>query len=218
MIHFVLGGARSGKSRFAEQQALILAEVDKKQPVYIATATAIDDEMFKRINKHQTDRGDIWQLIECPLFLSEQLAQLSARKELSNRQAPSDHKEFLNQKEPSNTQRVSHKENQDVYLLDCLTLWLNNQLFSVEDKNKVEQEQHLNHAIEQLVDTLSQFNFDIIIVSNEVGLGVIPMGASSRLYVDYCGWLNQAIAKVADKVTLVTAGLPLTIKPQPISN
>ena len=195
MIHFVLGGARSGKSRFAEQQTLILAEVNKKQPVYIATATAIDDEMINRINKHQTGRGDVWQLIECPLFLSEQLAKLSARKEAANQQ-----------------------ENQDIYLLDCLTLWLNNQLFSVEGKNKVEQEQHLNNAIEQLVDTLSQFNLDIVIVSNEVGLGVIPMGASTRLYVDYCGWLNQAVAKVAGKVTLVTAGIPLTIKPQQISN
>ena len=203
MIHFVLGGARSGKSSFAEQQTLILAEENQKQPIYIATATAIDDEMTDRIYKHQTDRDDNWQLIECPLLLSEQLAKFSNQAVLSKK---------------DNKKNASNKENQGVYLLDCLTLWLNNQLFSVEGKNKDEQEQHLNKAIEQLVDTLSQLNLDIVIVSNEVGLGVIPMGASTRLYVDYCGWLNQAVARVADKVTLVTAGIPLTIKPQHVSN
>ena len=76
MIHLVLGGARSGKSSFAEQQTLALAKMNKKQAVYIATATAIDSEMTDRIKIHQTGRGDAWQLIECPLMLSEKLLTL----------------------------------------------------------------------------------------------------------------------------------------------
>lgn len=181
MIHLVLGGARSGKSRFAEQQTLALAQLNQNQASYIATATPIDGEMSERISKHQADRGNTWHLIECPLMLSDMLSELPLGK---------------------------------VYLVDCLTLWLNNQLFSVEGKTKHDQSQHLNDAIKVLVSSLSKLKSDIFIVSNEIGLGVIPMGETTRLYVDYCGWLNQAVAEIADKVTLVTAGIPLTIKPQ----
>ena len=182
MIHFVLGGARSGKSKFAEQQALKLTTRQNKQAVYIATATVIDVEMGSRINQHKNDRaarGDSWQLIECPLALAETLTDL---------------------------------DNNKVYLLDCLTLWLNNQLYAVHGASNGEQGQHLQTKIDSLVVSLGSVNTDVIIVSNEIGLGVIPMGESTRLYVDYCGWLNQKIAGIADKVTLVTAGIPLTIK------
>ena len=182
MIHFVLGGARSGKSRFAEQQALELAIKQGKQAVNIATATAIDAEMDSRIVQHQSDRGargDSWQLIECPLALAETLTDL---------------------------------DNNNVYLLDCLTLWLNNQLYAVHEENSAQQGQHLQTEIDNLSARLAAINADIIIVSNEIGLGVVPMGESTRLYVDYCGWLNQKVAEVSDKVTLVTAGIPLCIK------
>jgi adenosylcobinamide kinase/adenosylcobinamide-phosphate guanylyltransferase len=179
MIHFVLGGARSGKSRFSELQALESAENQGKQLVYIATATAIDAEMHSRISKHRSDRGDNWQLIECPLALAEQLTELNQNS---------------------------------VYLLDCLTLWLNNQLYAVHDANSSEQSQHLQTQIDKLIVILLSTRVDLIIVSNEIGLGVIPMGESTRLYVDYCGWLNQKVAEVADKVTLITAGIPLCIK------
>ncbi|MEY8200736.1 MAG: bifunctional adenosylcobinamide kinase/adenosylcobinamide-phosphate guanylyltransferase [Colwellia sp.] len=182
MIHFVLGGARSGKSRFAEQQALKLSVKQSQQAVYIATATAIDAEMDNRIVQHQNDRGtqgDSWQLIECPLALSETLTDL---------------------------------DNNNVYLLDCLTLWLNNQLYAVHEESRAQQGQHLQTEIDILTARLAAINADIIIVSNEIGLGVVPMGESTRLYVDYCGWLNQKVAEVSDKVTLVTAGIPLCIK------
>lgn len=179
MIHFILGGARSGKSRFAEQQTLELSVKQGKKTVYIATATAIDAEMDSRIIKHQHDRGDSWQLIECPLALAETLTDL---------------------------------DNNNVYLLDCLTLWLNNQLYAVHEENRDQQAQHLQTEIDKLATRLASVNADIIIVSNEVGLGVIPMGESTRLYVDYCGWLNQKVAELSDKVTLVTAGIPLCIK------
>jgi len=182
MIHLVLGGARSGKSRFAEADTLRQAQCLNKQPVYIATATAIDGEMVRRIAKHQEDRGDSWQLKECPLALAELIEELS-----------------------------SHDS---VYLVDCLTLWLNNQLYRLEsDKlSKGELERQLSSGIERLCLALENAKANITLVSNEVGLGVIPMGETSRLFVDYCGWLNQAVAKVADKVTLVTAGIPLVIK------
>jgi len=182
VIHFILGGARSGKSRFAEQQTLELSVKQGKQTVYIATATAIDGEMGSRIIKHQHDRGargESWQLIECPLALAETLTDL---------------------------------DNNKIYLLDCLTLWLNNQLYAVHEDNRAQQRQHLQTEIDTLTSCLAAVNADIFIVSNEIGLGVIPMGESTRLYVDYCGWLNQKVAELSDKVTLVTAGIPLCIK------
>ena len=190
MIHFVLGGARSGKSRFAEQQTLHFAKDNNCQPVYIATATAIDDEMTNRIDKHQNDRlnkGGNWQLIECPINLTELLNSLEKSHLL---------------------QRTSQ-----VYLLDCLTLWLNNQLYSQHREEIKWQQQYLNRVMDAFLNSLDALSIDIVIVSNEVGLGVIPMGESTRLYVDYCGWLNQRVAAIADKVTLVTAGIPLMIKP-----
>lgn len=179
MIHFVLGGARSGKSSFAEQQVLNLATTRSKQTVYLATATVIDAEMQERITKHQSDRGDNWQLIECPLAVNEIMAEL---------------------------------DNQKIYLLDCLTLWLNNQLYAVHEQSRSQQRQHLQNEIDKLIVSLASVNVDIFIVSNEIGLGVVPMGESTRLYVDYCGWLNQKVAGIADKVTLVTAGIPVSIK------
>lgn len=192
MIHFILGGARSGKSRFAEQQVLALANKQTKSAVYIATATAIDSEMASRIAQHQRDRaasvdkGNHWQLIECPLALADTIDTLT---------------------------------HDQVYLVDCLTLWLNNQLYSAHQASQAEQAQHLQHQSDKLVSCLINFNDDpdsnIVIVSNEIGLGVTPMGESTRLYVDYCGWLNQKIAAIADKVTLVTAGIPLTLKSAP---
>lgn len=179
MIHFILGGARSGKSSFAEQQVTALTALNLKQAVYIATASDVDKEMEQRITKHQLDRGDDWHLIECPLLLSENLTELSSEK---------------------------------VYLLDCLTLWLNNQLYAVFEESYDVQSQHLQKQVDNLISTLSKINTDIFIVSNEIGLGVVPMGESTRLYVDYCGWLNQGVAKIADKVTLVTAGIGVLIK------
>ena len=189
MIHFILGGARSGKSRYAEQQTLLQADKNNP-PVYIATATITDDEMKARIAKHQSDRYGNWQLIECPLELTACIEKASTGK---------------------------------TYLLDCLTLWLNNQLYLAETEQQTQGlnsshiEQRLKSEIDLFITTLSEHFSDdshhIVIVSNEVGLGVIPMGETTRLFVDYCGWLNQAVAKIAQRVTLVTAGLPLTLKP-----
>lgn len=196
MLHLVLGGARSGKSYFAENWLLAQQTVDE-QLIYVATAQALDSEMKSRIAHHQQQRAtEQWQLIECPL----QLAQL-----------------------------VTTFNESSVVLIDCLTLWLSNQLMKaydsigvVDDTKASDSTERLNNALTEQVDALlaalSQSHATIILVSNEVGLGVIPMGKETRVFVDQAGWMNQKLAKIADQVTLVTAGIPLKLKPQDVNN
>ncbi|MCG9558070.1 bifunctional adenosylcobinamide kinase/adenosylcobinamide-phosphate guanylyltransferase [Vibrio kanaloae] len=176
--HLVLGGARSGKSSYAEQQALsALAACSNGRLHYIATATYLDDEMRERIAHHQQRRGEQWIEHEVPVELAEKL-------------------QAFNQG--------------DVVLIDCLTLWLNNLIFELGDDATNEQ---VETVIEALVQSVEQSPAQIIIVSNEVGLGVVPLGKVSRLFVDNAGRMNQALARVVERVTLVTAGLPLILKP-----
>jgi len=186
MIHLILGGARSGKSSFAEQWCLAQVQELQQPLTYVATATAFDQEMNERIIQHQTDRDKRWQLVECPLTLSTLIIECNE---------------------------------QQIILVDCLTLWLNNLIYSFGENidisaAKQKLQKHFDELVNTLIKTNTQKNEELtlVFVANEVGLGVIPLGASNRLYVDYAGWLNQAIAKVADKVTLVTAGIPLTLK------
>ena len=169
MIHFVLGGARSGKSTLAEQ----LAADSGLRVRYVATATAGDGEMQDRIERHQAQRPAHWALVEEPLQLSKLIK--------------------------------AHSDAQELLLIDCLTLWLSNHLLH---PNKLD----LHKLREDLCETLEKSQCDIIIVSNEVGMGIVPMGAISREFADHAGWLNQAVARVADRVTFVAAGLPLTLK------
>ncbi|RYV02304.1 bifunctional adenosylcobinamide kinase/adenosylcobinamide-phosphate guanylyltransferase [Shewanella sp. OPT22] len=172
MIHLVIGGARSGKSRYAETLMAHYCKVDR--PIYIATAQAKDSEMKQRIKHHQSQRNDStlnWQVTECPLELSSSLIRLPERA---------------------------------VILVDCLTLLLTNELINSEtiwQQRKVE-----------LLSFLSQTEQTIVLVSNEVGSGIVPLGELSRKFVDEAGWLNQAIAAMADRVTLVIAGLPMELK------
>lgn len=173
MITLVLGGARSGKSRFAQQLA-----IDSQLPVlYIATATALDAEMQARIIRHQQDRPAEWQLRECPLDLSSALAE--------------------------------ECQKQQTILVDCLTLWINNQLFHqpAQDFSAL-----FNTLIATLSNASTNINANIIFVANEVGLGVIPLGEVSRQFVDEAGRLNQQLAQIADKVFFIAAGLPLVLK------
>lgn len=169
MISLVLGGARSGKSRFAEQ----LATRSQLPVLYIATATALDDEMAARIAHHQTQRPPEWQTCECPLHLAETLARESQKPQC--------------------------------ILVDCLTLWLNNQLFHYPQQNFAQ-------LFDQLINSLAQPQANIIFVANEVGLGIIPLGEVSRTFVDEAGRLNQRLAQRADQVFFIAAGLPLTLK------
>jgi adenosylcobinamide kinase/adenosylcobinamide-phosphate guanylyltransferase len=180
-VRFFIGGARSGKSSYAEQQALALLELrvaDGKpaQLHYIATAIAFDEEMRQRIKHHQSRRGVEWINHEVPLSLVQTLAQFQV---------------------------------QDIVLIDCLTLWLNNVIYNDGQTATAEA---INQQVDALVDALSACPATILCVSNEVGLGIVPMGEISRLYVDHAGWMNQAVAAQAEQVTFMAAGLPMQLK------
>ena len=180
MIHLVLGGARSGKSRWAEGITHSISQQASGAPLrYVATATAGDDEMAARIIRHQKDRSEKydqqWSLTEEPFDLSSVI-------ETAN-------------------------EN-DVMLIDCLTLYLTNWLCT-EQRFPAWQEEK-----SRFIQALQSTSAAIVLVSNEVGSGVVPMGELSRQFVDEAGWLNQAVADMSDHVTLVVAGCPLALKRQ----
>ena len=170
-ITLILGGARSGKSRHAEQRA----SASQLPVVYIATATALDAEMTLRIEHHQQQRPNEWRTRECPLNLAAVLQE--------------------------------EIQQPHTILVDCLTLWLNNQLFEYPEQN-------FAHLFDELIATVTaaSTSANIILVANEVGLGIIPLGEISRKFVDEAGRLNQRLAQVADKVVFVAAGLPLVLK------
>ena len=185
MIHLVLGGARSGKSGYAESQVLKRltehtaqsrqTELQRFECFYFATAQALDNEMDERISHHQTQRESDtipWRTIECPYQLSAGLQACATEN--------------------------------SIILVDCLTLWLTNHLLKTED-----DWQQVKAAF---LHTLAELPGSVVLVSNEVGCGIVPLGEINRRFVDEAGWLHQDIAAVADKVTLVTAGLPLNLK------
>lgn len=182
MIQLVLGGARSGKSSYAES----LAEKLSNNVQYIATASADDSEMQARIIHHQSNRPTHWNLIEEKFLLSQTLEKI-----------------LINSKRDKTASKT-------VILVDCLTLWLSNWLCRLEADAADLDDWHVekNHFIEQLKNS----TIPIILVSNEVGSGIVPMGELSRQFVDQAGWLNQAIADIAEQVILVVAGIPLILK------
>ncbi|MFQ3323808.1 MAG: adenosylcobinamide kinase/adenosylcobinamide-phosphate guanylyltransferase [Pseudomonadales bacterium] len=163
----ILGGARSGKSKLAEQRA---AESGLKL-VYIATGTAGDNEMRERIAHHQTSRDKKWQLVEEPINLADAL--------------------------------LLYSNTENCILVDCLTLWLSNCL----------HQDCWHEQRDKLLAAFSQLNGRVLFVSNEVGMGITPMGELTRRFVDESGFLHQQLASMCDQVMLVVAGLPLQIKP-----
>ncbi len=170
MKQFILGGARSGKSNYAQQ----LAEASGKAVIYIATATAGDEEMQQRISLHQQQRPQHWRLIEEPLKLAEVLLQ---------------------------------NDNIECCLLvDCLTLWLSNCLAAGDDKF-VKQQQ------DELINTVKKLKSDLLLVSNEVGQGIVPVTELGRKFVDESGRLHQQLAQECDRVVFITAGLRQVLKP-----
>ncbi len=168
-VILILGGARSGKSRYAETMALSF----DRHPVYVATAPKIagDDEWTARIEHHRSARDVCWQVVEEDL----DLASVLSRHAVAGR----------------------------VVVVDCLTLWLSNLMFAGKD---VESE------VAQLSALLPKLAGHVILVANEVGMGLVPENAEGRLFRDVQGRLNQAVAAVADVVEFVAAGLPLRLK------
>jgi adenosylcobinamide kinase/adenosylcobinamide-phosphate guanylyltransferase len=166
-LTFVLGGARSGKSRYAESLVM-----DCAPPwVYVATGQAYDDEMSARIATHRERRDERWRTIEAPLDLPAAIA--------------------------------AHGNEGHSVLVDCLTLWLSNILLAERDWNK---------ALRSLVTALSNVDGPVVIVSNEVGLGIVPDNALAREFRDAQGCVNMQIAAIADRAVLIAAGLPLILK------
>ena len=169
MRTFILGGVRSGKSRYAEQLARSLA----KHVTVIATGSAQDEEMAARIEAHRRRRPPDWRVIEEPTRLA------AALRTAAN---------------PAG-----------VVIVDCLTLWLSNLLCS-DDESAVHRETGA------LFETLTTLPGDCIVVSNEVGLGIIPMNALARRFGDDAGVLHQRVAAICDRVVLMVAGLALDVK------
>jgi len=166
-IILITGGARSGKSKYAEQLALTLSPT----PVYLAPSRIWDEEFRQRVIRHQADRGPEWTNIEENKELSRHL--------LANR----------------------------VILIDCVTLWCTNFFFDLEaDTDKALE------AVKQEFDRFVAQEATFIFVTNEIGMGATSENLIQRKFTDLQGWINQYIAARADKVVLMTSGIPLTIK------
>jgi len=169
-VYFITGGARSGKSAFAEK----LADRLEGNRAYIATAQALDPEMAARIEKHRSERGRAWDTFEEPLAVAELIRKLSGRYEVA--------------------------------LLDCLTLWLSNIMAHTSGDGAVVD----RHG--ELISAINDFAGSCIIVSNEVGLGIVPDNPLARKFRDFAGILNQKMALAADEAYFIAAGMPVRIK------
>lgn len=180
----ILGGARSGKSRYAET----LATTSGKEVIYVATAQARDPEMAARIALHRLQRNQQWTTVEETIALGDAIERWSA---------------------PGS-----------VILVDCLTLWLSNLLFC-ERAGEVEDFPEVGEIVPptcfhqqraRFLHALKHATGDVILVSNEVGTGIVPTGAVSRWFVDEAGRLNQEMAAICEQAMLIVAGLPLKLK------
>ena len=183
----ILGGQKSGKSRFAEAMAAKWLEQSVHHEVlFIATAQAYDRELRQRIVRHQLDRKkNLPQIktLEEPLLLAAALQKNSAPHRL--------------------------------LLIDCLTLWLSNYLTPYENEADIDSQEKMARYSTALTDLLLEVHSSVgplVLVSNEISQGVIPMGQETRQFIDQLGLLNQALAKACERVTLIVAGCPISIK------
>ena len=165
-LTLVLGGARSGKSRYAESIVTGL----RPPWIYVATAEPLDDEMLARIAEHRARRGSDWRSIEAPRDLAGALSEIPAGAAV---------------------------------LVDCLTLWLSNLMLAGAD---------IDAETDRLGGVLARAATPVVLVSNEVGAGIVPDNGLARRFRDAQGRLNQRVAARADRVVLMVAGLPLVVK------
>ena len=163
----VTGGARSGKSGFAERLTTALGP----DPIYIATAQAHDSEMQERISLHQARRGADWRTVNAPLDVAGALKECDGK---------------------------------GPRLLDCLTLWLTNHMLAGNDWRQ---------EARKLVAALMSQSSPVVVVTNEVGAGIVPENALARAFRDAAGQVNQDVAAITDEVYLVVSGQPLRVKP-----
>lgn len=194
-LTLILGGARSGKSTYAEALAPRLG----RQVLYVATAEALDDEMRARVAAHQAGRPADWFTLEAPLNVGAALtARLAATKA-------------------------------DVILLDCLTLLVSNLILAAGDGSEASGGPDgpgpdlgrtwaaVQAELDALLEAYRQLGIHLIVVSNEVGLGVVPPYSLGRTYRDCLGRANQTVARIADRVVLMVAGLPVNLKALPLA-
>jgi adenosylcobinamide kinase/adenosylcobinamide-phosphate guanylyltransferase len=170
-ITLVIGGCKSGKSRFA------LEEADRNatgRKIFVATSVPFDNEMKDRIEQHRRDRGDDWTTVEAPVDLPGAIRANIGKDRL--------------------------------VLVDCLTLWINNLLMETT------AERVIQGHISELIDALDHIEDRIYLVANEVGTGIVPENRLARQFRDLAGFLNQAVASLADQVVWMVAGIPVQIK------
>jgi adenosylcobinamide kinase / adenosylcobinamide-phosphate guanylyltransferase len=181
-IILLLGGARSGKSHYAQE----CARQSGEKVLFVATATAGDEDMRLRIAKHKKDRPSTWRTLEAATNVGKQIEADAGDAQL--------------------------------VVIDCITLLVNN-IFSRYDEKQFKTiddavlEQEVTAEISQIRNCLKKVDASFIIVSNEVGLGLVPDNRMGRLYRDMLGRANQMLAQSADEVYLLVAGIPLRVKP-----
>ncbi|MCA2000513.1 MAG: bifunctional adenosylcobinamide kinase/adenosylcobinamide-phosphate guanylyltransferase [Chloroflexi bacterium] len=176
-ITLLLGGARSGKSSYAQR----LAEESGKTVTYLATAQALDDEMSLRIQKHQSERPAHWQTLEIPLDVAAHVGKIQS----------------------------------ELVILDCMTLLVTNLMMQFVSDDLVDEAPFAEAVYKGTADLLAAIRAgrpDWLIISNEIGLGLVPPYQMGRVYRDLLGWANQRLAREADKVVFLAAGIPITIK------
>jgi adenosylcobinamide kinase / adenosylcobinamide-phosphate guanylyltransferase len=176
-LTLILGGARSGKSSFAQKLAGSL----KGSVVYVATATAGDEEMKNRIAVHRAERPESWGTLEAPQQVGQSILKLDPRP--------------------------------DTILIDCMTLLVSNAILAQEDaENEMLAQAAVKSELEMLVSAYSRMDSNWIVVSNEVGLGLVPEYRLGRIYRDCLGRTNQELARIADTVLFLVAGIPMAFK------
>lgn len=176
-LTFILGGARSGKSAYAEEQARAFG----RRVLFVATATAGDAEMEERIQKHRASRPAEWETLEAPLKMGHAIQSYTAPVE--------------------------------IVILDCMTLLVSNILLQLPENPPADMAiEKVSAELDALLQAYSKIGGHWLIISNEVGLGLVPVYPLGRIYRDALGWTNQRLAKVADQVILMVAGIPTFIK------
>lgn len=198
MIVTVTGGARSGKSAFAEKWCMKQGE----SGLYIATAQAYDTEMRQRIAHHRLQReesGFEWSTLEEPLRVAELLEGAARQRELI----------------PATAQPRAEAL-APVVLIDCLTLWLSNVMLMPDDGDENADGMAGDHAVQKEMDRLvaavANYTGKLVMVTNEVGSGIVPEYPLGRKYRDWAGILNRKMAEISDQVFLVTAGIAIELK------
>lgn len=174
----LLGGARSGKSSYAQK----LAEASGKSVTYLATAQALDDEMSTRIQMHRAERPAAWQTLEVPCHVASVVGQIES----------------------------------DLVILDCITLLVTNLMMPFVSQDVVDEAPFAEAVHKEVADLLGVIRAgrqEWIVISNEIGLGLVPPYQMGRVYRDWLGWTNQRLAREANQVLLLVAGIPVTVKP-----